>query len=44
MSGSLRFWGEWFGRPFDNYHRRVACEVTDECLQFRFKEAEVLAV
>ncbi len=19
--GSLRFWGEWFGRPYDNFHR-----------------------
>lgn len=20
MRGSLRFWGDWFGRPMDNYH------------------------
>lgn len=19
--GTLRFWGKWYGRPFDNYHR-----------------------
>lgn len=23
--GSLRFWGEWFGRPGDNCHRFVQC-------------------
>ncbi len=22
-SGTMRFWGEWFGRPMDNYHTVV---------------------
>lgn len=23
-NGSLRFWGDWFGRPYDNTHKVVA--------------------
>jgi hypothetical protein len=42
--GALRFWGEWFGRPFDNYHWLVACDATDDCLRLRFNEDEILAV
>jgi hypothetical protein len=42
--GTLRFWGEWFGRPFDNYHWLVACDATDDCLRLRFNEDEILAV
>jgi hypothetical protein len=43
-SGSLRFWGHWFGRPYDNCHKVVSCDATDDCLRFRFDEGEVLAV
>ena len=25
-SGSLRFWGDWFGRPMDNIHTVVSTE------------------
>jgi hypothetical protein len=42
--GTLRFWGEWFGRPFDNGHWLVGCHATDECLRLQFNENEVLAV
>jgi hypothetical protein len=43
-SGSLRFWGEWFGRPFDNGHLVVSCDATDDCLRIHFNQGEVLAV
>jgi hypothetical protein len=36
--GILRFWGKWFGRPFDNYHWLVACDANDDCLRLRFNE------
>jgi hypothetical protein len=42
--GTLRFWGEWFGRPFDNYHWLVGCHATADCLRLQFNEGEVLAV
>ena len=42
--GTLRFWGKWFGRPFDNHHWLVACDATDDCLRLRFNEDEILAV
>lgn len=25
-NGTLRFWGDWFGRPYDNYHKVVAVD------------------
>jgi hypothetical protein len=43
-SGTLRFWGQWFGRPYDNCHRIVACEAASEVLRVRFTEGEVLSV
>jgi hypothetical protein len=42
--GALRFWGDWFGRPFDNGHLLVGCQASDDCLRLRFYEGEVLAV
>src|ERR1700722_19365631 len=44
MSGTLRFWGVWFGRPHDNRHVVVSCDATDDCLRLYFSEGEVLAV
>jgi hypothetical protein len=26
-SGTLRIWGDWFGRPYDNAHRIVSAAV-----------------
>jgi hypothetical protein len=26
--GTLRFWGEWFGRQYDNIHIVVSCDAT----------------
>jgi len=43
-SGTLRFWGSWFGRPHDNWHQVVACEASDLVLRVRFNEGEVLSV
>jgi hypothetical protein len=43
-SGSLRFWGSWFGRPYDNWHRIVDCHAEGEILQVRFNEGELLSV
>jgi hypothetical protein len=43
-SGTLRFWGQWFGRPHDNFHRLVGCEVEQNILKVYFNEAEVLSV
>jgi hypothetical protein len=42
--GSLRFWGVWFGRPYDNLHRIVASEQNRDVLRLRFNEDEQLTV
>ena len=44
LCGTLRFWGEWFGRPYDNRHVVVSCDATDDCLRLHFSEGEVVAV
>jgi hypothetical protein len=43
-SGTLRFWGQWFGRPFDNLHSVVGCNAQGELLQVFFNEGETLSV
>jgi hypothetical protein len=43
-SGTLRFWGRWFGRPYDNIHTIVGCEASGECLRVSFNEGETLSV
>lgn len=42
--GSLRFWGQWFGRPFAKIHRIVACNANRDLLRLGFNEGEVLSV
>jgi hypothetical protein len=42
-SGTLRFWGEWFGRPHDNYHRIVGCECEENLLKLHLNEGETLS-
>jgi hypothetical protein len=42
--GTLRFWGEWFGRPYDNAHRLVSCDAQADLLHLHFNEEEVLSV
>jgi hypothetical protein len=43
-AGALCFWGEWFGRPYDNIHQIVSCEVEGEVLKLHFNEDETLFV
>jgi len=43
-SGTLRFWGVWFGRPHDNYHTVVKAEAEGDCLVLHFNEEETLRV
>lgn len=31
--GSLTFWGDWFGRPYDNFHRIAGVNIRGEELQ-----------
>ncbi|GAA5172839.1 hypothetical protein [Viridibacterium curvum] len=43
-TGALRFWGEWFGRPYDNIHQIVSCSALDGSLIIKFNEAETLTI
>ena len=43
-SGSLRFWGQWFGRPMDNVHTITAASADGESLEVRFDNGETLRV
>ena len=43
-SGTLRFWGVWFGRPHDNYHTIVKAEADGDCLILHFNDEETLRV
>lgn len=42
--GTLRFWGEWFGRPYDNGHRIADCEGLVNELRVHFDEGELLTI
>ena len=42
--GTLRFWGQWFGRPYDNVHTLVRCDAEENILRLYFNEGEVLSV
>lgn len=39
-SGTLRFWGDWFGRPYDNYHTVIAAYKTENLLVLHFDQGE----
>jgi hypothetical protein len=43
-SGTLRFWGEWFGRPYDNIHTLLTCDAEANTLRLHFDQAETLVV
>ena len=43
-AGTLRFWGQWFGRPMDNLHRIIRCEADGDVLRLWFNEGEMLSV
>lgn len=42
--GTLRFWREWFGRPYDNFHVPVSAEFSENMLMIRFNNGEKCAV
>jgi hypothetical protein len=43
-SGSLRFFGEWFGRPYDNNHTIVDAAAEENDLTVQFDGDEALTV
>jgi hypothetical protein len=45
-SGTLRFWGDWFGRPMDNVHivTEVRLDEKDNKLTLRFSNNEVCTI
>jgi hypothetical protein len=43
-SGSLRVFGDWFGRPHDNWHRPISADSSGLCLTVRFDGGETLRV
>src|SRR2546421_7167666 len=43
-SGTLRFFGDWFGRPMDNWHTITDVSAQDDCLMVRFGGGEALRV
>lgn len=40
--GTLRFYGKWFGRPYDNYHKVLECSFHNGILNFKFDTGEQL--
>jgi hypothetical protein len=43
-AGSLRFFGVWFGKPYDNCHKLVKAESTSDLLLLTFNEGETLEI
>jgi len=43
-SGTLRIWGQWFGRPHDNLHTAVESTATEDFLRVAFDQGETLTV
>jgi hypothetical protein len=43
-SGTLRFWGVWFGRPYDNEHSIVRANAAGDCLELHFNDEETLRI
>jgi hypothetical protein len=42
--GTLRFYGEWFGRPYDNYHKILECSFDDGLLIIKFDAGEFIKI
>lgn len=42
--GTMCFYGEWFGRPYDNYHEIVKVYYENECLTIHFANHERLII
>jgi hypothetical protein len=43
-SGTLQIFGEWFGRPMDNFHICRSCEVDGDSVVLHFNDGETLRV
>ncbi|MGG4032396.1 hypothetical protein ABEV74_01620 [Paenibacillus cisolokensis] len=43
-SGTLRFYGEWFGRPMDNNHRIIRADYQEQLLLIYFDNNETLYI
>lgn len=42
--GSLRFYGDWFGRPMDNFHRPKIVEYINENLIITFDDNYIVTI
>lgn len=42
--GTMCFYGEWFGRPFDNFHKIKKAIYENDCLKVFFDNSEILSV
>ena len=44
--GTLRFWGNWFGRPMDNYHQIKGVDFSNDqkILKLTLDEGEVITI
>lgn len=42
--GTLRMWGWWFGRPYDNLHSVIEARFDGDLLIIGFNEGEILRV
>ena len=43
-AGSLRMWGEWFGKPYDNIHTTIRCAAVGSALMLEFDRGETLTI
>lgn len=43
-SGTLCFFGEWFGRPYDNWHEIATASAAGDELIIRFNQDETLTI
>ncbi len=44
LAGTLRFFGQWFGRAYDNLHRMTKVTTDREDLVISFDDSEILRV
>jgi len=42
--GTLRFYGEWLGRPYDNYHKILECNFNEGILIIKFYDGELIKI
>lgn len=42
--GTLRFYGEWFGRPYDNHHKITGCCFKEDILKIKFDAGETVNI